>query len=61
MFYETDPMQPRAMTLDEYKEMKLEMLDDFCIHLTDEEISHMMELTTEIKVDQFCLSKIMNY
>jgi hypothetical protein len=59
--YEVDPMQPRAMTLDEYKEMKLEMLDDFCIKLTEEEMRHMMSLESEIKVDQFCITKIMNY
>jgi hypothetical protein len=60
MFYDIDPMQIRAMTLDEYKEMKLEVLSDFCIHLTDDELYHMSKLKTEVQVDQFCLSKIMN-
>lgn len=59
--YEVDPMQIRAMTLDEYKEMKLEVLSDFCIHLTEDELMHMMELKTEIQVDQFCYCKIMNF
>lgn len=58
--YDVDPMQIRAMTLEEYKEMKLEVLSDFCIHLSEEEIRHMKKLKTEIQVDQFCLSKIMN-
>lgn len=58
--YEVDPMQPRAMTLEEYKEMKLEVLSDFCVHLTEDELYYMSKLETEVKVDQFCLSKIMN-
>lgn len=29
MLYEVDPMQPRAMTLEEYKEMKLSVMSEF--------------------------------
>ena len=58
--YDVDPMQIRAMSLEEYKEMKLEVLSDFCIRLSEDEVKHMMGLETEVKVDQFCLSKIMN-
>ena len=58
---QTSPMQVRAITLDEYKEMKLEVLSDCCIHPTEDERRHMMNLKTEVQVDQFCRSKIMNF
>lgn len=50
------------MSLEEYKEMKANMLtEDFCIRLDEEDLRHLMELPNEIRVDQFCISKIMNY
>lgn len=56
-----DRPELRPMTLEEYKEMKLETLDDFCIHLDEKDLDHIRGLKSEIQVDQFCLSKIMNY
>lgn len=50
------------MTLEEYKEMKIKMLtEDFYVRLDEEDLRHVAELKSEIQVDQFCLSKIMNY
>lgn len=50
---------PCATTLDGYRKSKLLMLKrDFYIRLTDEEIAHAKELTSEIAIDQFCLSAI---
>ena len=50
------------MSLEEYKEMKIKMLtEDFYIRLDEEDLRHVRGLKSEIQVDQFCLSKIMNY
>ena len=44
----------RNMPLSTYKKTKIKMLTrDFCIKLSDAEIRHMLELKTEIQVDQF--------
>lgn len=57
-----DNPELRPMTLEEYKEMKITMLtEDFYVKLDEEDLKHVAELKTEIQVDQFCLSKIMNY
>ena len=47
------------MTLEEYKEIKLQVLEDMCIHLTDEEMEHFDSLTSEIDVDHFARTLIM--
>lgn len=52
--------RPRNMTLKNYRKMKLQMLDDFCITLTDEELAHVNSLQTEVALDNFCISKISN-
>lgn len=47
----------RKMSFKTYKKMKLRMLRrDFCIQLTDEELARYDALTTEIQVDQFCVT-----
>ena len=44
----------RNGTLKQYKKTKIKILTrDFCIKLSDAEIKHMLELKTEIQVDQF--------
>ena len=46
-------------SLDTYRKAKLKMMKrDFKIELTDEEIAYANTLTTEVKIDQFCLSVI---
>lgn len=50
---------PTAKSLDGYRRAKLQILKrDFYIKLTDEELAHAKELTSEIAIDQFCLSAI---
>ena len=46
------------MCIDDYREMKLEILDDFKIKLTDAEIAHVSNLKTEVAIDNFCISAI---
>ena len=46
------------MSIDDYREMKRELLDDFKIKLTAEEIAHMNGLKTEIAIDNFCISAL---
>lgn len=53
--------QPRNVSFKEYKKIKRQMLRDFCIPLTDEEKSRFNSLTTEIAVDNFCISMIQKY
>lgn len=50
--------KPRNMSFKAYKEMKLKMLKDFCIKLTDKQLEHFNELKTEIAIDNFCISAI---
>ena len=59
--YTADPQKIRQMTLKEYKKMKMKMLKEFGIYLTDDEKNYVKHLENDIKVDQFCISKIMNY
>lgn len=51
----------RKMSFKQYKKAKLKILQrDFCIALTQEELNHFAELTTEVQVDQFCLGILNN-
>lgn len=53
--------QQRNVSIEMYREEKLIMLEvDFCIRLTKEEIARLNSLTSEIKIDQFCLGIINN-
>ena len=56
----SDSTDLKAMSLDDYKEMKLGVLEDFCIYLTDDEKYYLRKLENDYQVDQFCYSKIMN-
>ena len=49
------------MPIKRYRKMKLKMLKEFCITLSDEEMEYMQTLTTEIKIDNFCISMIRKY
>lgn len=52
----------KTMSLKTYRKMKLKMLSrDFCITLTQEELDHVNELTSEIAIDNFCISVINNH
>lgn len=50
----------KKMSFNAYRKMKLKMLKEFYIKLTDEQLAHMNELTTEIAIDNFCISLIRN-
>ena len=52
---------PRTANIKTYRKAKIKMLErDFCIKLTEEETERVNNLTTEIKIDQFCLGIINN-
>ena len=42
-----------TMSIDEYKEEKLEVFEGFKVVLDDDELAHFNELTTEIAIDNF--------
>ena len=49
----------KTNSIEAYRKEKLKMLKrDFRITLTEEELAHANTLTTEVKIDQFCLSTI---
>lgn len=50
--------KPHNMSLKSYRKMKMRMLKDFYIELTPEQISYINSLTTEIEIDNFCISCI---
>lgn len=56
----SDSTDLKQMSLDDYKEMKIGVLEDFCIYLTDDEKYYLRKLENDYQVDQFCYSKIMN-
>jgi hypothetical protein len=57
--YDIEPLKQRNVSLSTYRKEKLRMLQkDFCIKLTPQEIDYANSLTTEIQLDQFCLSVI---
>ena len=58
MFDDRTSTKPRNMSFKEYKKMKLQMLTEFCVHLTPSEIVRFNSLETEIQVDNFCISAI---
>lgn len=49
------------MSLKSYRKMKLKMLKEFCITLSDEEMERMNSFTREIDIDNFCISMINKY
>ena len=56
----TSAFNERKMSIKAYKKMKLSMLSDFCVKLTDEQKEHFDSLKTEIAIDNFCISAINN-
>ena len=48
----------KKMSIKSYRKMKLRMLKEFYIKLDEEQMDHMNELDTEIKIDNFCISLI---
>lgn len=50
----------KKMSLKAYRKMKLKMLKEFHILLSDAQLAHMNELKTEIQIDNFCISMIKN-
>lgn len=49
-------------SLDTYRKAKLKMMKrDFKITLTEAEIAYANTLTTEVKIDQFCLTMLNKY
>lgn len=50
----------KKMSLKAYRKMKLKVLKEFCIKLTDEQLAHMNALETEIQIDNFCITAIRN-
>ena len=52
---------PKQMSIKAYRKMKLKMLKEFCIYLTDEEMDHIKSLTKEIEIDNFCISMFRKY
>ena len=51
----------RQMSLKAYRKMKLRMLKDFAIKISEEEMNHAQSLTKEIEIDNFCISMIRKY
>ena len=52
---------PRKTSIKSYRKMKLRMLRDFCVKLSDEEKNHMESLTREIDIDHFYISMMNKY
>lgn len=51
----------KQMPIKSYRRMKLRMLKDFCIKLSEEEMNYAKSLTREIDIDNFCISMIRKY
>ena len=51
----------RQMSIKTYRKMKKRMLKDFGVYISNEETTHMDSLTTEIAIDNFCISMIRKY
>ena len=51
----------KKMSLKAYRKMKLKMLKEFCIKLSDEEMERIYSFKREIEIDQFCVSMFNKY
>ncbi len=51
----------KQLSLKQYRKMKLRMLKEFCITLTDEELKRISAMTREIDIDNFCISMFRKY
>ena len=53
---------PMTTNINAYRKARMKMLErDFHIYLTEAEIDHMNELTSEIAIDNFYISLIQNH
>jgi hypothetical protein len=60
MFDDKTTTKPRNMSIKSYRKMKIKMLEEFHIQLTSEQLSRINSLSTEIAIDNFCISLIQN-
>lgn len=51
----------KKMSIKMYRKLKLRMLKDFAIKLSEEEMKYAQSLDTEIKIDNFCISMMRKY
>jgi len=51
----------KQLSLKAYRKMKLKMLKEFYINLSDEEVERMNSFTREIDIDNFCISMFRKY
>jgi hypothetical protein len=49
------------MSIKTYRKLKLRMLKDFGIRLSEEEMKYAQSLETEIAIDNFCISMNRKY
>lgn len=61
MIDDRNATKPRNMSFKSYRKLKMQMLDDFGIVLSDKEIYHLFTLTKEIELDNFCINMIKKY
>ena len=53
---------PMTTNINAYRKARMKMLErDFHIYLTEAEIDHMNEMTSEIAIDNFYISLIQNH
>ena len=53
--------KPRNVSFKMYKQIKRQMIRDFCIHLSDEEEKRFNSIQKEIELDNFCVAMIQKY
>ena len=51
----------KKLSIKSYRKMKLRMLKEFCIKLSDEEMERLFGLTREIDIDNFGVSMLQKY
>lgn len=44
-----------------YIQAKIKLLKEFGIHLTEEQTNHMIDLDTQVKVDNYAITLMRNY
>lgn len=51
----------KAMSIKAYRKMKMKMLKEFCIRLSDEEMERFNSFKREIDIDNFCIAMFRKY
>ena len=51
----------KQMPIKAYRKMKMKILKEFYIRLSDEEMERMQSFTREIDIDNFCIAMIRKY